>query len=336
MFKVIEHPADCEMRSVIRFLNARNIKPADIHRQLCEVYGDDAISDGMVRRWVRKFNEGASLCMTSSIPVGHLWSMTIWCVLSMKKFMRTGGSQFLRFPWIFHKCRGVFSTKLWQIDYDIENCAHDGYPRCSQRNTKTKRASSALSFLTRYSEQGDEFLDHIVTGDETWVSHMTPESKQQSMEWRHTASPRKKKFKQTMSTRKIMCTVFWDRKGVLLIEFLPRGETINRETYCQTLKKLRRAIQNKRRGMLTDRVVLLHDNVRPHTELVTPKISSRNLAGNKLTIPPTARIWLRVTFISSCTSRSSSVVNVLMATMKWKQQCGSGLHRRRANSTMRG
>ncbi|KAJ4426550.1 hypothetical protein ANN_27364 [Periplaneta americana] len=55
---VIEHPADCEMRSVIRFLNARNIKPADIHHQLCEVYGDDANSDGMVRRWVRKFNEG--------------------------------------------------------------------------------------------------------------------------------------------------------------------------------------------------------------------------------------------------------------------------------------
>ncbi|KAJ4432492.1 hypothetical protein ANN_21112 [Periplaneta americana] len=58
MIKVIENPADCEMRSVIRFLNARNIKPADIHHQLCEVYGDDAISDGMVRRWVRKFNEG--------------------------------------------------------------------------------------------------------------------------------------------------------------------------------------------------------------------------------------------------------------------------------------
>ncbi|KAJ4441066.1 hypothetical protein ANN_10916 [Periplaneta americana] len=34
------------------------IDSADIHRQLCEVYGDDAISDGMVRRWVRKFNEG--------------------------------------------------------------------------------------------------------------------------------------------------------------------------------------------------------------------------------------------------------------------------------------
>ena len=47
-----------EIWSVIRFLNARNIKAADIHRQLCEVYGENAISDGMVRRWVRKFNEG--------------------------------------------------------------------------------------------------------------------------------------------------------------------------------------------------------------------------------------------------------------------------------------
>jgi hypothetical protein len=58
MFKMIQHPADCEIRSVIRFVNARNVKPADIHCQICEVYGENAMSDGMVRKWVRKFNEG--------------------------------------------------------------------------------------------------------------------------------------------------------------------------------------------------------------------------------------------------------------------------------------
>jgi hypothetical protein len=42
-------PAACEMQSVIRFLNARNMKPADIHHQLCEVYGEHAVSDSMVR-----------------------------------------------------------------------------------------------------------------------------------------------------------------------------------------------------------------------------------------------------------------------------------------------
>jgi hypothetical protein len=40
---------------------------------------------------------------------------------------------------------------------------------------------SALKFLTRYAQQGDEFLDAIVTGAETLVFHRTPESKQQSL-----------------------------------------------------------------------------------------------------------------------------------------------------------
>jgi hypothetical protein len=41
-------PAACEMRSVIRSLDARNMNPADIHRQLCEVYEEHAMSDSMV------------------------------------------------------------------------------------------------------------------------------------------------------------------------------------------------------------------------------------------------------------------------------------------------
>ena len=69
--------------------------------------------------------------------------------------------------------------------------------------------------------QGDGMLSHTVTGDETWAPHITPESKQQSLHWKHTGSPKRKKFKQTFSTRKITCIVFWDRQGVLWVEFLP-------------------------------------------------------------------------------------------------------------------
>jgi hypothetical protein len=41
---------------------------------------------------------------------------------------------------------------------------------------------SALKFLTRYAQEGDEFLDSIVTGNETGCFHHTPESKQQSLQ----------------------------------------------------------------------------------------------------------------------------------------------------------
>jgi transposase len=30
---------------------------SEIHRQICQVYGDNAMSDGMVRKWVRIFNK---------------------------------------------------------------------------------------------------------------------------------------------------------------------------------------------------------------------------------------------------------------------------------------
>jgi len=58
MFKTIEGAADCEIRSVIRVLIARNVLPSEIHHQICQVFGDNAMSDGMVRKWVRIFNEG--------------------------------------------------------------------------------------------------------------------------------------------------------------------------------------------------------------------------------------------------------------------------------------
>jgi len=58
MFKTIEEAADCEIQSVIRFLNARNVLPSEIHHHICQVYGDNAMSDGMVRKWVRMFDEG--------------------------------------------------------------------------------------------------------------------------------------------------------------------------------------------------------------------------------------------------------------------------------------
>ena len=40
------------------YFNARNVLPSEIHHQICQVYGDNAMSDGMVRKWDRMFNEG--------------------------------------------------------------------------------------------------------------------------------------------------------------------------------------------------------------------------------------------------------------------------------------
>jgi hypothetical protein len=162
VFKKVEEYAACEMRSVIHFLNARNMKPADIHRQHCEVYEEHAMSDSMVRRWVRHFNERLENVRDDPRSADRLWIMKIWCVEWKRRLKRTDDSPFRHFPCIFHKFQGHFFTKLFLKNFIFGNCVHEG-------------------------------------------------------------------------------------------------------VYCDTFEKLLRAIQNKRRGMLSRDAVMLHDNARPHT-----------------------------------------------------------------------
>jgi hypothetical protein len=134
---------------------------------------------------------------------------------------------------------------------------------------KTQKLASVLSFffLQRYHIHGDEFLNHFirVIGDESLFSFFNVETKEKRKRLMHRYSPNKqKKFKQT-STRKLMSTAFWDRKGLLMVEFMQQWTTITSDMYCETLTKLGRAIQNKWRGMLTHGKVLLHYNAHPHT-----------------------------------------------------------------------
>lgn len=53
----INNPAKCEIRSVIRFLNAKYVRPIEIYRQLTEVYGY-VMNEASVRKWCIMFNAG--------------------------------------------------------------------------------------------------------------------------------------------------------------------------------------------------------------------------------------------------------------------------------------
>ncbi|GFR06060.1 hypothetical protein TNCT_734871, partial [Trichonephila clavata] len=48
---------------------------------------------------------------------------------------------------------------------------------------------AALEFLSLYTLDGEEYLNRIVIGYETWAAHVIAETKQQSMARGHTGSP---------------------------------------------------------------------------------------------------------------------------------------------------
>ena len=54
--------------------------------------------------------------------------------------------------------------------------------------------------------------------------------------------------------------IFWDKYGVLLTEYLPRGSTINGPCYASIIERLRSVIVEKGCGKVSHRVMLLHDD----------------------------------------------------------------------------
>ena len=76
-------------------------------------------------------------------------------------------------------------------------------PRQLTAELKERRVDTCQELLKRFEAEGDGFLGRIVTGDETWVSYHQPETKKASKEWRHTSSPKPKKFRTQPSAGKL-------------------------------------------------------------------------------------------------------------------------------------
>ena len=104
----------------------------------------------------------------------------------------------------------------------------------------------------------------------------------QSRQWIGPGCPRPKKFKTQPSAGKVMATVFWDAKGVIMLDFLPKRSTITGVYYANLLDQLRTAIHEKCRGKLSKGVLLQQDNARVHT----CKVAMDAVEGNRYELIP--------------------------------------------------
>lgn len=106
-------------------------------------------------------------------------------------------------------------------------------PRLLSAHDMERRVSCSREFLKRYKREGTEFLDRIITLDETWIHHFEPESKRQSSVWKTPASPPPKKAKVVSSMKKHMFVFVMDRKGMLLIHQVPDGQTVTADYFSK-------------------------------------------------------------------------------------------------------
>jgi len=155
---------------------------------------------------------------------------------------------------------------------DMQKLSAKWVPKCLNADQKRQRCQSSEQLLEFFWHDPNDFLSRLVTMDETWLYHYDSETKQQSLEWRHSGSPPTKKIRVQKSSGKVLASIFFgDEDDVLLIDYLSKGQTINAEYYSFLLVKLKDILKEKRCGKFTKGVLFLHESAPTHRALATQK-----------------------------------------------------------------
>jgi len=272
-------------RILIKNFCKKGYNSATIHRELMSLLGSEAPSYRTVLRWHERFQSGSADIIDKPKPGRKNVTVVDKNIKKVSDLINT--DRRLTLKEIAQKGK-VDVTSTWRILTIILGlvlrCAR-WVPKILTSGQKKARIRSAKENISLHNLDSEFFEQQIVTGDETYIHHYEPETKRQSMQWLPPWASNPQKAIRKISAKKVMALVFWDKMGVLLVEFFRKGKTLTGAKYAEILRKLKLAIQSKRGEKWDDGVFLLHDNAPSHTSKVC-KSAISDLGFVEISHPP--------------------------------------------------
>ncbi|UYV82504.1 hypothetical protein LAZ67_21002596 [Cordylochernes scorpioides] len=176
--------------------------------KLVDVYGEECMSIQMVRRWRSWFLEGRQNVHDDERSGSPFTATDNAAVAAVRNVVEADGRVtideiMIRLPPGFEIRRSSIGTIMSDVLNFLKVCT-SWVPRLLLENHKQQRMEAARAFLIMHQRDGDQLFSRIVTGDEIWVHHSTPETKRQSMLWEKPEESAPKKPKVTISAGKVM------------------------------------------------------------------------------------------------------------------------------------
>ncbi|QQP58373.1 Putative mariner transposase [Caligus rogercresseyi] len=246
-----------ELRMLIKHYFLREKTIAETKAKLDKYYGDSAPSISMVKKWFTEFRCGRTSTIDaerSGRPVEVATPETI-----QKNHDMVLADRRLKVREIVEAI-GISNGSVVSILKDhlaMKKLSARWVPRLLTIDHKRNRVTTSMECLALFNRNKDEFFRRFVTVDETWIHYYTPETKQQS----------KQRPKWVYQPTK--STVFWDARGVIHIDYLQKGRTMNGEYYTSLLDQFNEDLKKKRPHLAKKKVIFHQDNARVHTCVVS-------------------------------------------------------------------
>jgi len=141
-------------------------------------------------------------------------------------------------------------------------------PKLLSADQKNERVRICRDFVAAVHRRSLHMLDCIVTMDETMVSYHTPETKKQSKQWVKKGLPGPIKAKVHASRTKQMVLAFFDSKGLIYTNIVPRGTTVNSAYILKALAAFLKHFRKKRPALAAGDWFFHWDNAPVHSAAV--------------------------------------------------------------------
>ncbi len=225
-------------------------------RSICSVYGENALDERTCRNWFARFSSG-DFDLNDKEHTGRPLKADDDLLEELLEEDPRRSTRELAFE--MSVSQSTVSRRLEALG-KVHRVGKWVPHRLSEINI-AQRLSICVSLSSRYKKKS--FLWKIVTGDEKWIYYDNTVNKKQ---WLSPGEPSIATPKPEIHRKKVMLCVWWDQKGIIYYELLEPKQTVTADLYSNQLMRLSQALERKRPygGKGRRKVILLHDNARPH------------------------------------------------------------------------
>jgi histone-lysine N-methyltransferase SETMAR len=236
-----------EYRSVIKFLILRHVPNDQILSQLEETYGEGCPSHRALYKWIALFKQGRQSVFDeqrSGRPCEISDKIKEKCESLLRENRRITTRALAD---AVNVSKGSLQAILHELG--VRKLASRFVPRFLSLEMCENRLNCSQANLLMFQQYGEAFLRNIITQDETPLSLYLPESKRESSEWKFPGETSSRKLRAGTSHRKcLMLSIFWDARGVILVDFAEKNTRLNSAYYSDLVHKCRHA-RRKERGI---------------------------------------------------------------------------------------
>ena len=261
--------SNTEYRTVINFFIQKGLGTTEIAKALTDVSGHSALSYRTVMKLVAEFNNPTRTFedpLRSVRPTTTLINLSIRAVEEIATY-----DQQISVRHVADKL-DISKTSVDEIISDYLGMKKICTRWVLKLFTLVQRANQVNcceELLENCNQDPSGFSGRIVTKGETWIHYYDSLSQQEAKIWKKPNEKTPTRPRVTPSAIKIIVTIFWHCQGVLLVDFLPRGTTIDDPYYASLLHQVCSFIQEKRLEKLRHGVLRLLNNTPVYKSNIT-------------------------------------------------------------------